>query len=88
MKTRSMKLQCDNLQKHNDFSKSAYFCVLQMTSIGVASMNSYITPVVIQKPYLDLFGCGHKGCLEIVKRKGVELVEYYLQEENFTYIHR
>jgi len=51
-------------------------------------MNSYITPVVIQKPYPELSGCGHKVCLQIAKRKGTELVGYYLQEEDFTCKHR
>lgn len=30
MKTRSMKLHCDNLQEHNYFSKSAQLCGLQI----------------------------------------------------------
>lgn len=35
MKTRSMKLHCDNLQEHNDFSKSAQLWGLQVIPMGV-----------------------------------------------------
>lgn len=35
MKTRSMKLHCDNLQEHNDFSKSAQLCGLQVIPMGI-----------------------------------------------------
>lgn len=35
MKTRSKKLHCDNLQKRNDFSKSASLHVPQLSSPGV-----------------------------------------------------
>lgn len=48
------------------------------------SENLCTTPVEIPKPYPELFGCGHKSCLKIVKRKGIELVRYYFQEDDFT----
>lgn len=35
MKTRSMKLHCDNSQEHNDFSKSGQLCGLQVSPMGV-----------------------------------------------------
>lgn len=35
MKTRSMKLHCDYLQQHNDFSKSAQLCGPQLIPMGV-----------------------------------------------------
>lgn len=77
MKTRPMKLHCDNSQEHNDFSKFAQLCGYRWSPWVFVSANLCTAPVRIPKPYPKLFGCGHKGCLKSSKRKGIELVGYY-----------
>lgn len=65
MKTRSKKLHCDNLQKRNDFSKSASLYVPQLSSQVCVSADPSLSELGTQEPFAELFGTGHEKGMRI-----------------------